>query len=94
MRTPQKLQKFIRGRIVAVVDDLLETGGTLERFLRECKKYGAQKVIALVTHGVLKSGIQRTKKKYAKLYLTNTINQLQTNVDITKLITESLLGND
>lgn len=94
MRTPQELRKSIKSKVVAVVDDLLETGGTLERFFRECKKYGAKKIIALVTHGVLRSGIHRTKKTYAKLYLTNTIKRAQANVDVTKLIKESLLGND
>ncbi len=76
----------LKGKIVAVVDDLIETGGTLLKFCELAKKSGAQKILALVTHGVIPSGVLRTKKVYSKLYLTNTINQKEANVDIENLI--------
>jgi hypothetical protein len=46
--------------------------------------------LALVSHGVLSSGISRAKQKYAKLYLTNTIKRKEANVDITPLILQTL----
>jgi len=76
----------IEGKIVAVVDDLLETGGTLAKFHETVIQSGSKDVIALITHGVLNSGIKRVKDKYSKLYLTNTINKKVANVDITDLI--------
>ena len=76
--------------IVAVIDDLVETGGTLERFAEKCKRACAKDVVALLTHGVLPIGIARTKKAYKKLYLTNTIKRKEANVDITPLLDDVL----
>ncbi len=76
----------LKGKVVAVVDDLLETGGTLARFHETVLKCGANEVVALITHGVLNSGIKRVKDKFSKLYLTNTINKKGANVDICELI--------
>ena len=86
MGSADPLKELIKNRTVAVVDDLIETGGTLDRFYDECKKAGVKDIVALVTHGVLQSGISRIKKKYTKVYLTNTINRKEANLDITNLI--------
>jgi len=90
MESPKELQRAMKGRTVAVVDDLLKTGGTLMKTYEECTRYGAKQVLALVSHGVLSSGISRAKQKYAKLYLTNTIKRKEANVDITPLILQTL----
>ena len=87
------LENIVKGRVIGVVDDILETGGTLDRFYDECKKFGAKKVIALITHGILSSGIQRIKKKYWKLYLTNTVRQKRADVDVTDLILNTISKN-
>lgn len=84
----------LKGKVVAVIDDMIKTGGTLLKFQEIAKKLGAKKVIALVTHGVLSSGISKIKKKYSKLYLTNTINQKEANIDITDLILNTISKND
>lgn len=84
------LAKIIKGKNVGVVDDLLETGGTLDKFYTECKKLGAKKIVALVTHGVLKEGIRRIRKKYFKLFITNSINQPNCNFDVTETIVKHL----
>ncbi len=76
----------LKGKTIAVVDDLLETGGTLCKFHEAAIKSGAKKAVALITHGVLSSGIKRVKNKYSKLYLTNSINRREANADITDLI--------
>jgi len=80
-----------KGRIIGVVDDLIETGGTLLKFYEFAKKSGAKKVIALITHGVLPVGISKIKKKYSKLYLTNTMEQKEANVDVTDLILKTIV---
>ena len=84
----EEFAKAVKGKTVGVVDDILETGGTLERFYDECIKCGATDVVALITHGVLHEGIERIKNKYSNLYLTNTIDQKEANVDVKDLILE------
>lgn len=84
------LKTRIRNRTVAIVDDLVETGGTLEKLYGECKRKGAQDVVALVTHGVLQSGIRRISKTYPKIYLANTIKRKEANIDVSPLIIDTL----
>ncbi len=90
IKTPKDLEGLFKGKVIGVIDDLLETGGTLVRFCEAGKRLGPKKIIALITHGVLPSGISKVKQKYAKLYLTNTVNQKQANIDITDLILETI----
>lgn len=92
IKTPKDLEGLFKGKIIGVIDDLLETGGTLVRFCEAGKKLGAKKIIALITHGVLPSGISKVKQEYAKLYLTNTVNQKGANIDITDLISETIFN--
>lgn len=80
----------VKGKTIGVIDDLLETGGTLSRFCEVVIKSGAKEAAALITHGVLSSGIKRIKNKYSKVYMTNTINKKEANVDITDLIINAL----
>lgn len=80
----------LKEKIVAVIDDMIKTGTTLIKVFEKCKELGANKILALVTHGVIPSGVVKIKKKYSKLYLTNTIKQKDSNVDITDLILETI----
>jgi ribose-phosphate pyrophosphokinase len=80
----------VKGKTIGVVDDMIGTGGTLLRFYEFVKKAGVQKIIALITHGVIQEGIKKVKKRFAKLYLTNTINRKEANVDITDLVTDAI----
>jgi len=82
-----------KGKIVGVVDDIIETGGTLLKFYEFAEKSKAKKVIALITHGVLSEGVFKIKNKYFKLYLTNTIKQERANIDITDLILKTILSS-
>jgi len=81
----------INGRVVGVVDDLIETGGTLARVYELCKDLGAVKVIALATHGVLPSGVERLKNIYDDLFLTNSINCQDAKIDVSGLIGQALV---
>lgn len=86
-------RRVLKGKAVGVIDDILETGGTLSKFHEVVKKSGVNEVFALITHGLLNSGIKRIKKGFSKIYLTNTINRKEANVDITDLIVETLIKN-
>lgn len=89
----EKLKGIVKNRTVAIVDDLIETGGTLSKLYGECKRNGAREVTTLITHGVLNSGIKRIAKTYPKIYLTNTINRKEANIDITNLILDTCLSH-
>jgi len=84
----------LKGRIIGVIDDMIKTGGTLLRFQEIAKKSEAKKVLALVTHGVMPSGISKIKEKYSKLYLTNTVKQKEANIDVTGLILKAISKHD
>ncbi len=84
------LSETVSGKDIGVVDDLLETGGTMAKFYDECKSRGAKKVSALITHGVLKKGIKRIAEKYDSLYLANTIKNKSANINISELISDNL----
>jgi len=90
MNSSEEMREKIKGKVVGVIDDLVETGGTMCKAYDFCKENGAEKVIAIITHGVLPQGISRIKKKYDDLFLTNSINRLEANVDISSLIKELL----
>jgi len=83
-----------KGKVVGVIDDMIKTGETLLKFQEIAKKSGAEKIIALITHGVIPSGVSKIKKKYSKLYSTNTIWQKEANIDITDLILANIKKYD
>lgn len=78
----------MRGEVIGVVDDMIETGGTLLRFCEFAHNAEAKKVIALITHGILDTGIKNVAKNFAKVYLANTVNKKEANVDITELVAD------
>lgn len=64
----------MKGRDVLIVDDMTETGGTLNGAAKVLKENGAKSVKAAVTHGVLNEmGYKRLQEGYIdKLITTNT----------------------
>lgn len=80
----------LKGKIVAVIDDMIKTGGTLLKFQEIARKAKAKKVITLITHGVIPAGVKKIERKYSKLYLTNSIWQKEANINITDLILKTL----
>lgn len=81
----------LKDKTVGAIDDLIKTGGTLVKFHEIAKKSQAKNLVALITHGVMPSGISRIKNIYDKVYLTNTIYSKEANVDVTNLILEAIL---
>ena len=83
-------KELVKGKNIAVVDDLVSTGGTMCKAHEKLKNLGAKKVLAIETHGVLKEGINRIKNTFDGFYLSNTIDRDDANVDISPMITEAL----
>lgn len=89
-RLEKKLENKIKGKTVVVVDDIIETGGTLIRFYNNFLKGKAKKSYVFVTHGALEQGIEKIKKTYDKVYLTNSIDTKHANLDISNLVIKSI----
>lgn len=88
MQMSQKIE--VIGKVAVVWDDLIETGGTMARAKDKLIELGAKEVVAAATHGVMPSGVERVKNAYSKLYLANTINVPQANVDVGEMVLEAI----
>lgn len=65
----------VAGATALIIDDLISTGGTLQRAARAARKAGATRVIALVTHGLFMSGASEAIADPAidRLVVTDTV---------------------
>jgi len=65
----------VDGRDVIIVDDLIDTGGTIVNATREMRKKGAKRLFASATHGVLSGpAIDRLQNsEFEGVVITNTI---------------------
>jgi len=66
----------VKGKICIIVDDLIDSGGTIVNATEALKKRGAKEVHVYVTHGVLSGdAVEKIKKsKIKNLVVTDTIN--------------------
>lgn len=93
LRLSEKIINSIKGKTVGLIDDLIGTGGTLLKAGELVKKYGAKKVVCLLTHALLEEGIEKIRKNFAQVYLTNTIEQPKIpQIDITELILNAIIN--
>lgn len=68
----------VKGKIALIVDDMVDTGGTLMRAAQELKNNGAEMVYVYCTHGVLSGdAIKKLSNDEAidGLYITDTIDK-------------------
>ena len=65
----------VRGRTCVIVDDIIDTAGTIQKAAQALKDNGAERVLACAVHGVLSGpAIERIEKApIDKLIITNTI---------------------
>ena len=66
----------VKGKICVLVDDIIDSGGTIVNAASELKKRGAKDVHVYVTHGVLSgNAVEKIKKSSIKnLVVTDTID--------------------
>jgi ribose-phosphate pyrophosphokinase len=79
--TPGKSQVMnvignVKGKICLIVDDIMDSGGTIINAAKALKERGAKEVHVYVTHGVLSGeAVEKIKKSHIKnLVLTDTID--------------------
>jgi ribose-phosphate pyrophosphokinase len=66
----------VKGKVCVIIDDIVDSAGTLCNAAESLISEGAKSVIAYISHGVLSgAAIQRiANSKLEKLYITNSIN--------------------
>jgi ribose-phosphate pyrophosphokinase len=80
----------VEGKAVIILDDLVNSGGTLARAAKACRHSGATAVYGVVTHGAFIPKTNEALKEEAlkKLVVTNTVNTACLNAEIkSKIIT-------
>lgn len=73
----------VQGRNVILVDDICSTGGTLKKAALACKKEGAKRIFAVVTHGLFIGDILQDKN-IERFLVANTI-PLPDEMDLSKI---------
>lgn len=73
--TYEEITEDLTGKTAIIFDDIINRGGTVIKAAEMLKRAKAQKIIVLVTHGVLAGGAPENleKSKLDKIYLTDTI---------------------
>ncbi|MCI0382023.1 MAG: ribose-phosphate pyrophosphokinase [Chlamydiae bacterium] len=69
---PEALIGSVKGKNILLIDDIVSTGNTLKIAALVCKKNGAKKIYAAVTHGLLVSEAFE-KSVIEKMLITNTV---------------------
>jgi len=85
---PKKLQ--VKNKNVAIVDDIISTGGTMALAIKELKKQGAGKIYVACTHGLFASdSIKRLKQAGCnEIISTDTIQSKYSKVKIAPCIVD------
>ena len=75
--TPKRLD--VRGKKVAVVDDIISTGSTIIKAAEQLRKQNAAKIYAVCTHGVFAgNAIPKLEAVCDDIYTTDTIENAKT----------------
>jgi ribose-phosphate pyrophosphokinase len=82
----------VQGRRCLVVDDMIDTAGTLISGVDELFEHGAQEVIAVATHGVFSANaVQRIEdSRLTKVIVTNTLPVAESGSE--KIVVLSIAG--
>jgi ribose-phosphate pyrophosphokinase len=85
----------VDGKHVAIVDDIIATGGTIITASKQLKELGAQKVTAACTHGLYTGGsLNKIRSSLDRLISTDTLESESSEVTVApeiKKAVESLL---
>ena len=79
--TPKRLG--VKGKKVAIVDDIISTGGTIVKAAEQLKKQGAAMIFAVCTHGVFAgNAIPRLEAVCDEVCTTDTIENPKTCITV------------
>ncbi|MFA6461989.1 MAG: ribose-phosphate diphosphokinase [Candidatus Woesearchaeota archaeon] len=82
----------IKGKDVAIIDDIISTGHTLCEAAKSAKKLGARNVYALGVHGLLvENAFDKLKKAGVKKVITTNCIEHETNrIDVSSILVNEL----
>jgi len=87
--TPKRLD--VRGRNVAIVDDIISTGGTIVKAAEQLRKQGAAKIFAVCTHGVFAgNAIPKLEAVCDEICTTDTIENPKTCISVAPQIARTM----
>ncbi len=78
--TPKALA--VKGKFVAIVDDVISTGGTISMAARELRSQGARRVVAVGVHGLFVNNAEANLKTCDDVIATDTIQSPHTKVSV------------
>jgi ribose-phosphate pyrophosphokinase len=92
----KRLHGDVRGKKVLIVDDIIDTGGTLSEGLKLVSQNGAQSICLAATHGIFsgKARERLSRLPVEEILVTNTLPQIRFKkirvLDIVPLILDAL----
>ncbi|WP_406614182.1 ribose-phosphate pyrophosphokinase [Mycoplasma corogypsi] len=77
----------IEGYNAVIIDDIIDTGGTILKAVDALKVHGAKKVIVLATHGIFTKGFEmfQDNPNVEKVIITNSIDNSELAAKFSKL---------
>lgn len=79
----------VNGKTVAIVDDIIATGGTVITAAGQLKEQGASKVIAACTHGLFTSGaMDKLEAACDMVVSTDTLERQTSKISVASVISE------
>jgi ribose-phosphate pyrophosphokinase len=72
----------VKGKSVAIVDDVISTGGTIATAAKELRSQGARRVIAACVHGLFVGNAEANLKACDDVIATDTVQSKHTKVSV------------
>ncbi|NPA74623.1 MAG: ribose-phosphate diphosphokinase [Euryarchaeota archaeon] len=81
----------IQGKRVAIVDDIISTGGTIARASEQLREQGADKIYAICTHGLfIKNAVEKLTRSTDEFAATDTIEGEHSKITVAGVIAKAL----
>ena len=81
----------VEGKKVAIVDDIISTGGTIARAAEQLRAQGAEKIYAVCTHGLfINNAIEKLESSVDEFAATDTIEGPYSKMTISKEISKAV----
>ncbi len=78
------------GRRIAIVDDIISTGGTIARAAEQLRAQGAEKIYAVCTHGLFIGKAMENMKKVDEFAATDTIESENSRISVAGVFAKAI----